>query len=179
MNKRIVLFIVLLALLAGGAIAQTHWISGEIYGPGAGARYEYMISPSFTLGGYFSFIGLPIPVTEFLSGEWDNYTYLHSGGGITGRWYIFARRFFTELSLGFNSFEYDYREDVVSDMGYMHSEYNSYKASGFCISPGIGWTIDVGRAGGFFISVGAKLPITLGDKSSTIFVPYLGLGGAF
>ena len=173
MKKRVFIFVVLLVLFTGGAFAQTHWISAEIYGLGAGIRYEYVSTPSFTLGGYFSFIWLPVPVTELLTGNGDN-SELHFGGGITGRWYPFARRFFAELSLGFNGFDYSYEE-----YSGRHYEYYWDRTSGFCISPGFGWTIDVGKMGGFFISAGTKMPMTFGNQFDLIFVPYFGFGSAF
>ena len=54
MKKRII-FVLLFFVLVIGAFAQTHWISFEIKGPAAGLRYEYVFTPSFTVGGYFSY----------------------------------------------------------------------------------------------------------------------------
>ena len=117
MKKHVLLFALFMAL-AGGVFAQTHWISGEIYGPGGGARYEYVITPRLTVGAYASFMYLS------LGSIWLE-RYLEWESGATVRCYPLARRFFMELNLGVNSFEYgEYRE-------YDEYEYDEYGESAF------------------------------------------------
>ena len=178
MIKRILLSVVLVAALAGGVFAQTHWASLEIKGPGAGLRYEYVITPSFTIGGYFSYSAFAFSFAALQ----DNSVEF----GATARWYPFARRLFTDISLGLNIFRY--REEREFDTypgpgpgpgGGDNNEWEYREGSGLCISPGFGWTIDVGKMGGFFISPGVKFPFTLGSQFNIAIAPYFGLGAAF
>ena len=148
MKKRIFLAVVLATVLASGVFAQTHWISAEVSYLGGGLRYEYLLTPDFTVGAYFYWNNIP----NWLDAENGE----NLGLGVALRWYPFARRFFTELGLGFNSQTYS---------SYWNEREN-INASGFGIVPGFGWTIDVGRAGGLFISPGIKLPFTLSNDST-------------
>jgi len=166
MKKKIFLFAALAIMFTGRAFAQTHWASLEVKGLGAGLRYEYVINPSFTVGGYFSWTWFTlIPFYEYeQSIEF----------GATARWYPFARRFFAELSLGYNTFWY---YDPNYNNSYYYNSGDWREGVGFCITPGFGWTIDLGRMGGFFLAPGIKFPITIGY--GIIVVPYVGLGIAF
>ncbi|MDR0877910.1 MAG: hypothetical protein LBN21_07640 [Treponema sp.] len=162
----------LAAVIVSGVFAQNNWISFEQKGPGAGLRYEYVITPRFTLSAYFSYTYIIIPILE----EQEN----SIEAGATVRWYPFARRFFTEVSFGYNIFEYFKREYDVYRNGAIYSHYDFRKdGDGFCIAPGFGWTIDIGKMGGFFLSPGVKFPITLADQFNITIAPYLGLGVAF
>jgi len=193
MKKRILLLTILAIMLAGGAFAQTHWISFEIKGPGAGLRYEYVITPSFTVGGYISYTYITIPIIGSF-GEIIPPIPSHQERfpppsptltdsvefGATARWYPSGRMFFTEISLGYNIFEYE-----VS-VGYHFGNGNNYiyyeekmGGTGFCIAPGLGWTIDLGKMGDFFLSPGVKFPITIGRRFNLTVAPYVGLGYAF
>lgn len=173
--KKLFLFAMLAVMIAGGAFAQTHWASFEIKGLGAGLRYEYVITPRFTVGGYFSYSFITIPIFDELMNSIEF--------GATVRWYPFARRFFTELSLGYNFFEYYYQERIYVSSGrggYYDYDWGYRDDSGFCLAPGFGWTIDVGKMGGFFLSPGVKFPITIGWEYFNFTVePYLGFGMAF
>jgi len=161
MKKKIFLFYVFAILLAGGAFAQSHWVSLEVKA-GGGLRYEYVITPSFTVGGYFSYSAITIPI---LTTQMNCIEF-----GATARWYPSAGKFFVELNVGYNIFE-DY-------FGYFFSS----EKSGFCIAPGLGWTIDIGQIGSFFLAPGVKIPITLSDTIGTSRItisPYCGFGYAF
>jgi len=188
MKKKIFLFAVLAIMFAGGAFAQNHWISAELTS-GAGLRYEYVITPSFTVGGYFTFMGVTIPLMRS--------TYTPKGGGrdssqlnsiqfgATARWYPFAGKFFAELNVGYNIFTYG--EGVFKTDGWSSwYEWTRIETSGFCIAPGLGWTIDLGQMGAFFLAPSVKFPITFGGKDyyggnyfNITITPYLGLGYAF
>jgi len=188
MNKRVILCAAFTMVLAGGVFAQHQWVSGEVYGAGGGARYEYVVMRNFSVGAYVSYNYLPF------SAIWQETNEL--GFGATGRYYPLARKFFLELSLGFNSFDtrveseyggyYDYRYNDYGD--YYEYSYYERRFNGFCVAPGVGWTIDVGRPGGLFISAGAKVPFTFGSSKVTLLLgngvgfnvtPYVGLGCAF
>ena len=157
MKKCIVMVVALLLVLpAGLAFAERHWVSLEYIGRvGIGLRYEGVITPSFTLGAYFSAVGSLVSASHCVT----------VGGGATGRWYPTARRFFTELSLGLGEF-YNVLESHVN------------YGPGLTITPGIGWTIDVGKPGGFFIATGARLPIFCAGSDVSV-EPYFGVGWAF
>jgi len=183
--KKHVLFFALFMALAGGVFAQNHWISGEIYGPGGGARYEYVITPRLTVGAYVSFIAVPIglawwggPIynSEYEEG-YAGERWFELESGATVRCYPLARRFFMELNLGFNSFKYYYRYKNEED----DSDRKTDRSNSFCVAPGFGWTIDLGKIGGLFISTGVRVPLTLFGIRGFDFnvVPYFGIGGAF
>jgi hypothetical protein len=149
MKKHAFVFIVLLLTIAGGVYAQTNWVSTEINLLGAGARYEYVIVPEFTVSAYAYWSYSPYIL--IYSGSYSD----SFGFGAAARWYPFGRRFFTELGLGYtyqyltnSNFEYD----------------NSWVNSGFTILPGFGWTIDVGEKGGFFISPSVRVPFIFGAR---------------
>jgi len=172
MKKRFYLFVVLTLALTGVAFTQNHWISLEIKGPGAGLRYEYVINSYFTVSGYFSYTIVTIPIFDY---QMDSVEF-----GATARWYPSGRRFFTELSLGYNTFTYN-REEYHSGDRY-NSSYYTYEqkeGSGFCVAPGFGWTIDTGRKGLFFLAPSVKFPITIGSMFNITVAPYLGFGIAF
>jgi hypothetical protein len=174
MKKKIVISLVLFLILVYGAFAQNNWISFEIKGTGAGLRYERVINPYFTIGGYFSYTYITIPIFDYQLNSFEF--------GATARWYPFGKRFFIDLSLGYNIFEYE--EEVER---YIYNGYYGYyqygrenrSGSGFTVAPGLGWTVDVGRRGRFFLSPGVKFPITFGSQFNFTVAPYLGLGGAF
>jgi len=160
MKKKILIFVILAILLAVGAFAQSHWISLEHEGIGGGLRYEYVITPIFTVGGCFSYNALDLPTINRLSNIFSF--------GATARWYPFAGKFFVELSLGVSIFQ-SYEE--------VYGYYNDM--AGFCIAPGLGWTWDVGKAGSWFLAPGARFPIIFGDEVYFTIVPYFGIGLAF
>ena len=169
--KKKLLFALLFFGLVAGAFAQTNWISLEIKGPGAGLRYEYVFTPRFTIGAYFSYTFVTIPINDYQMNSIEF--------GATARLYPFARRFFIDLSLGNNKFGYEEEIYVGSGWGWEYRDWEYREGSGMCIAPGFGWTIDVGKAGGFFLSPGAKFPITTGSRPNITIAPYLGLGVAF
>jgi len=177
MTKRFFLFALLALVLTGAAFTQNNWISAEIKGPGVGLRYEYVITPYFTVGGYFSYTIITIPILAYQTSS------VEFGG--TARLYPFGGRFFFDLSIGYNTFTQHWREERTNNSSYNYSySYDYYDwftedGSGLCLAPGFGWTIDVGKMGGFFLSPGAKFPLTLGDKFNITIAPYFGLGFAF
>jgi hypothetical protein len=166
--KKLVLLSVLAAIVAGGVFAQeraanvrNNWISGEVSLLGGGARYERMLGPKFSAGAdvYWSSLFL----------FWNELEV-----GLFGRYYPWGGMFFAEAGLGYHI----HTALTVSD--------GAEAISGVALTPAVGWKIDVGSEGGFYIPPGIRLPITFGVNDVTDkfavgvgVVPYFGLGGAF
>jgi len=148
------------------ANAVNNWLSGEIGLLGIGVRYERMRGEKFSLSGnaYYNFSYF-FPMVD-------------TGVDIALRYYPFGKIFFIGTGLGYH----------------IHNSYNYWfgPTKGVAITPEIGWKIDAGKAGGFFIQPGVKVPITLGkheiwwydeyeSKFSVTFglVPYFGMGVSF
>jgi hypothetical protein len=166
--KKVIFILVLAILIAGGIFAQeqnsnsrTHWVSGEVTIAGAGARYEYMLSPQLSVGGaaYYS--------STFI-------LYNDIGVDMFARYYPWAKTFFVGAGLGYHSTTIL----VMSDSG-------NQDFTGIAITPEIGWKIDVGLAGNWFIEPGIKVPLTIAFAGTmTGFQPGMplvtfGLGYAF
>jgi hypothetical protein len=187
MKKRIFLSLALAALAGGGVFAQTHFASAEyIAVGGGGGRYEYVITPYFTVGGYVSFNFMPTPYLD------DEFSKRHTifGTGIAGRWYPWGRRFFAALDLGYSAFTNGREEHSYNSNGVKIDEWDTSDSfSGFTIAPGFGWTIDIGKPGAFFISPGIKVPFIFTSESDDLMglgkgvlvsnIMYFGLGWAF
>jgi len=158
-----------------------NWVSGEISIFGLGVRYERMLEPSFSVGAEAYFNSL-----FFLWNDWGFIGFV--------RYYPAKPLFFLELGAGYNYHtgfgKYKYKdtdgtEETLSDW---------IETSGFVISPGMGFKIDMRKPGGFFVQPGVKLPITLGTQEPVIagwnnrnskfgssigFIIYCGLGYGF
>jgi len=178
MAKKSILGLALALLAAGGVCAQgkasaggtvRNWISGEGNLLGFGARYERMLNDRFSIGAnvYWN--------TFFFI--WDEFEL-----GFSARFYPRGNIFFIGLGLGFHQHTGVYRGG---------SMFNRFGAvTGGAITPEVGWKIDVGSAGKFFLSPGIKVPVTLGYlesyggykgrfRAGFGIVPYFGLGYAF
>jgi hypothetical protein len=185
--KKCILFLALAALVGGGVFGQTHFVSAELSLLGGGARYERVITPYLTIGGYLYYNYMPTPYID------RNFSTEHSifGIGIAGRWYPAGRKFFMELDLGYVAFTTSWYNEYFSSWSGGSSSWDekvSETFPGFSIAPGFGWTIDVGKAGGFFISPGIKIPISITSASGDMglgegiypsVVIFFGLGYAF
>jgi hypothetical protein len=153
MKKTFALFI-LAALISGGAFAQAgsvdNWISGQVSLLGSGAQYERVLTPQFSVGANVYFNSL------FLF--WNNF-----GLKAYGRFYPW-KSLFLEMGLG-----YGFRTGT-GDYEYQNTVYDNhwYRISGFLMEPGVGWKIDVGNPGGFFIEPVITVPIVLGTKKYDI-----------
>lgn len=69
---------------------------------------------------------------------------------------------------------------------YGDAERVSYSPFGFAVTPELGWRIDFGNPGGFFMDVGVKVPIMfcapvkINGEEKNVFIsvlPYIGLFG--
>jgi hypothetical protein len=166
-KKGILVLVVLAVLAAGGAFGQekaanvrNNWVSGELSLIGIGASYERMAGAKFSVG---------------LDAYWNSLFFFWNEleAGVFGRFYPKGRSFFLEAGLG-----YHVHTSLSLD--------DSKAITGFSITPALGWKIDVGKPGGFFIRPGVKFPITLGTNdldnefdTGVGFLPYISLGGAF
>ena len=146
------------------ANARRNWISGEVNFIGVGARYERMLGPKLSLG---------------VNAYWSSLLFLFGGdlgADVSFRFYPWGKTFFMGAGLGFHQ----------------HSTLGLVGSRGGAITPELGWKIDVGNAGGFYLQPGVKYPIILfgvgagfaevAEGLGVAFgfgVPYLGMGYAF
>ena len=153
--------LVLATAFAGGAFAQErgpanvrdNWLSAEVSIMGAGARYERMIGPRFSMG-----------LNGYANVSWP-LQFIHIGAAAFARYYPWGGVFFAGLGLGYSA-------SAVPGAG----------RHGIALTPEIGWKIDVGREGGFFLQPGIMFPITAvfnPFEHMPGVVAYLGLGIAF
>jgi hypothetical protein len=139
------------------ANARDNWISGEFgaaSGMGIGARYERMLNSRMSLGvnvfWNFSIIGDLQTSFNLLRIE------------TLFRWYPWGKTFFVGTALGFQ-----YQRDsshlldsyIFGDILTRRDEALFY---GFAISPEIGWKIDIGNVGGFYLLFGITYPLVFG-----------------
>jgi hypothetical protein len=162
-KKKLILFSVFAAIVVGSISAQPsvqNWISGEISLIGFGARYERTLTPNISLGA---------------NAYWSSFLLFwnEAEAGAFARFYPAARVFFLELGLGFHAH---------TAVGFDSAEL----ISGTAISPGLGWRIDPGKWGRFFMTTGLRFPVTFGYDAAVEesgygigVVPYFALGGAF
>jgi hypothetical protein len=182
MEKRIFLFLTFTALIAGGLSGQSNFISAESslavggigggYGLGESIRYERVFTRYFTLSAYASVNFM------FVSADFINRTDV--GIAAAGRWYPAGRKFFMELGLGSIWYIDTYREYKASSY-YTTSSETTDTYFGFGITPGLGWTIDVGKPGRMFLSPGFRVPIgiTFDEGIRVSFVVFFGVGYAW
>jgi TolB-like protein len=141
--------------------AKKNWISGELGFMGGGIRYERMVSANFSFG-----VNAYLNFLLFLFGA-------EIGADASFRFYPWGKTFFIGTGVGFH----------------VHSLFDT-EAIGVAVTPEIGWKIDVGNEGEFYLQPGVKYPFTFGPKSdfdtSSNFgisfgfgVPYFGMGYAF
>ena len=137
---------------------RKHWLSGggflsPPYDGGFSANYEYMLSPNFSIGANLN-VGL----------------IYGSGSSISaiGRYYPWGKTFFIGLGLGvglvgslYPNIEHTYY-DTYS--GKIITEHTLSSVFGFLFTPSVGWKIDIGAPGGFFLQPGIRMPIGFGNK---------------
>jgi hypothetical protein len=119
-----------------------HWISLEASLIGNGVRYERQLSGRLSVGG-----------TAF----YHIFYLIWTSMGITAsvRFYPWAGAFYAELGLGYGLV-------FGTDGGLAGLEI--YMTHGVMITPALGWRIDLGKRGRFYINPMVSLPIALGDK---------------
>ena len=190
------------------ADARNNWLSVGVTIAGGGIKYERMLHKNWSLGGDFYF--------QYITVFGD---FFQIGGGITTRLYPFGKAFYIGLGLGVDSFTNSEDQYYINGEKVTWNEYQdtklysyvtkeevliSYYYFGISIVPELGWRVDFGNTGGFYMDFGVKLPLVIGwrnenkdirkkdyyseDISYTYnsyndfwygFVPYIGFGIAF
>jgi len=148
MNKKLILLVMLVLLLAvvsGNLFAQSgpkNWIYGQVGLLGIGAGYERILMPKISVGA---------------EGYWNNFFFFFNTSVFEayGRYY-FYKGIYGKLGLGFGL-------STQKGAGW------DKKTPGFAIDPGVGWKIDVGKTGGFYIEPKISIPIILGKETETIY----------
>ena len=162
--KRVILILILAVVILNGAFTQEsesikNWISGEIGIP-LGVCYERVLNNHFSVGALvFHNIFQPFGVYEY------------TGVQIIGRWYPWARRFYAEIGLGFARIR-------TSFLTYSGEHDYWLVEDGIFVAPEVGWKIDLGIPGSFFINptLGLVFPFNRGAPLPRIA---LGIGYAF
>jgi hypothetical protein len=149
MTKKKFLFLVLVMVIAGGAFAQSNWVSGEVSLIGAGATYERMLTSNFSVGA---------------NAYWTSFFIVFNdvGAKVIGRWYPWGTMFYAELGVGLGIHTGTVR--ATDPQGASWSTLGT--TVGLDLVPGVGWKIDVGEKGGFFVEPMIQLPITIGVQQS-------------
>ena len=162
-RKGVFLLLVLVIFIGGGLFAQQrrgarridNWISGEIGFFNTGIRYERMLNSQFSIGA---------------EAYWNSFIFFWNDLGIIAAARFYPNEmFFLELGLGYN---YHTGEGEYKYQGYNYLSGETgtvtttawMSTSGVCISPGLGLRIDPGARGGFFVSPGLKVPVTIGSQ---------------
>ena len=147
MKTRIFFLLVLMAAVLRGVSAEEppgplHWLSAEVSLIGNGFRYERQLSSRLSVGG-----------TAF----YHIFFLIWTSMGITAsvRFYPWAGAFYAEVGLGCG---------VVFGTDYGPAGSEVYSAYGVMITPALGWRVDLGKPGGFYINPLVALPVVLGDK---------------
>ena len=149
-----------------------NWISGEISILGVGARYDFQVNNSFSVGvtGFFNTLIL-----------WNAI-----GFQVAGRFYpgVMKNSFYAELGLGFGWVTGTESGDYIDWV---------YITRGLMVTPAIGWKLKFGsRPKGFFINPQLGVPIVFGKRTYDTWNdaegefkigfhvrPAIGFGGAF
>jgi hypothetical protein len=162
MAKKLFSVVALSLVMAAGAFAQgaeakssaKNWISGEVGLLGGGVRYERTLNEKWSIGGEFF---------------WNSLFFFWNSLGVevAARYYPWAGTFYAELGAGFGTVtgteDYTY---TYSGRSYTLLEV-PYSTAGFMIAPAVGWRIDVGQPGGFYLNPSVAIPMVLGAKSYT------------
>jgi len=182
MIKKIFLVFTLAAIISGAAFAQNHWISAEASVLGGSVRYELMLFKELSVGinAYYNVNVLLEKVdTDF-------------GADFSIRFYPFSGVFFVGLGVGYHNKIRNYLVNVLSGG---EERFLVTGNDGIGITPEIGWKIDVGKQGAFFIQPGIKVPISFvtnqirhngsinqghtENYTEVGLIPYFGIGYAF
>jgi TolB-like protein len=153
------------------ADARDNWISAELggfYSVGLGARYERMLNSKVSLGAnvFWNF--------TLLGNSEITFNLLRIDASF--RWYPWGKTFFVGAALGFH-----YQHDSIGYSYLLTEERPFIRADegliyGFAISPEIGWKIDVGNVGGFYLLFGITYPLVFGKVE--LFNAYVEFDGS-
>jgi hypothetical protein len=131
------------------------------------------------ISGEISLLGLGVRYERMLNSQWSVganvywtsfiFIYTEYSADATVRFYPWGKTFFTGIGVGYHD--------------------QLWTGSGFALTPEVGWKIDVGEKGSFFLQPGIKLPVNFPvlnrywtDEFVVGFFPpllYFGMGGMF
>ncbi|MCL2184877.1 MAG: hypothetical protein FWB86_03345 [Treponema sp.] len=137
---------------------KNNWMSYELAYIGLGIRYERMLGSKISLG-VNAYLGVVFPYSEIN-------TFL--------RVYPWGKTFF--LGVGFG-----YYNEYLEEGHYIHHFDGNFvygNSNGFTIIPEIGWKIDVGKPGGFYIMPCLTYPFVIGHNVGYRLI-YFGMGNVF
>ena len=161
------------------ANVKNNWISLELTYLGIGLRYERMLNANISIGANFNYGFPPMYLNRMTN------TYCEINAFFRG--YPWGKTFFLGIGLGYN---YGYGGPFYQYFFYNNNvyvrDYDNY-VHGFTIIPEIGWKIDIGKPGGFYLMPCLTFPVIFGSSkipedyylfyTNRIF--YLGMGFAF
>jgi len=143
---------------SGGIMIDTGWgLSGS-------ARYERMLNTNVSLGANIYYL---YPLGGFY--RYNNLPDNFDNGHIFGidaffRYYPWGKKFFVGIGLGYHNNGNWYVEDETLPSTSNEVSYYIIQNSGFAISADIGWKIDIGKEGGFFIQPGILSTFVIGQR---------------
>jgi hypothetical protein len=153
--KKFVFMMVLAAIVAGGLFAQEkpkNWVYGQVGLINAGLGYERFLFPSLSIGGEAYFNSFFI-LWNSLAAE------------AYAKFYPFKGKvFYVKLGLGYGTLTGTEDVDQTYSDGSHYSGLTAYSTKGFLLDPALGWKIDVGQPGKFFIEPKAGLAIVMGKQ---------------
>ena len=159
MAKKGFLVLVLASFLAGGVFAQSgkkNFVGASFGLVEGGLHYERMLSPTLSIG---------------IDAYWNSFFFFWNTIGIkaSGRLYPNpSKGFFLGLGLGYGSYS------GTQDIEYKYTDSLTFKGpalvfiDGFLIEPEIGYKIDIGKPGGFYLEPILGLPLVLGTQEALI-----------
>jgi len=166
MRKFGLVLVVLMLFGVGKVFAQQHYVAAELSLLGLGVRYEFQLNPHFSLGARAYVAG------GFFSTSYSIYA--------TASFYPWAGNFFVGANAGFRLRQFFPDTQFETNFG------------GFVFAPEIGWRIDAGTPGGFYVQPGIRIPLHFigqqdisPDNPDTVesFIPgftlYIGFGWMF
>lgn len=163
--KKLLVAAIVLWTIAGVAVAEEselpkHMVSVGVSGMGSFpcivgadffASYEFAIIPQFSVGASAAFQMYPMAIWGIVfdtleNGESAVKSYVGTLVEAQAHWYPWAGSFHVDAGLGWSYY-----------LSSMHT---------LLIAPGVGWRIDFGEPGGFFINIGLRAEIfaPLGDS---------------
>jgi len=147
-----------------------NWLSFNVGGFAAGVSYERMLNSKLSLGTSIYCIFLPIRIGYTLPPPTDSITNDSGAGdyafGIDAAFRFYpVETFFIGVALGYynvkNSFIIYRETNTSSPFGKtLETERIVFTSSALGITPELGWKIDVGKKGGFFLQWGPALLFT-------------------
>jgi TolB-like protein len=159
------------------ANARNNWVSVEAgLLASLGPRYERMLGSQISLG--INAYWAPMTPTNVI---YSDITYdVRYGYGIDAsfRYYPSGRTFFLGASLGYFYYYEDGAPPGYNANSTTHNvSYYVWRHYGVTITPEIGWKIDVGNAGGFFMHFGIAAPFVFGKSYNGDYASSSGLVG--